>query len=319
MSVELLTPLGAVFALTALVPLAVFVLRERRTRAVRRSLGLADPSQRSRLSFVAALAAVPVLLGLAAAQPVVAESRTLPERTDAQVFVVVDISRSMLAASGLESPTRFERARGMAIALRDQLPEVPIGIASMTQGMLPHLFPTTDRRVYVSTLEKALDVGEVWTGLGGTIVSSLDAIGAAPRLSYFPPSAKKRVLVVLTDGESLRLERDLTVEFAKEPRVHTILVHVWREGEQVYLGGVPESGYQQDSSSREKLEEVASLVGGSVASESDAGSLASRVRSLLGAGPTVAREQEGERRALMTFVTLLTILPLGFVLLRRNV
>ena len=319
MSVELLTPLGALFALTALVPLAVYVLSERRLRSVRAALRLAEPSRRSRLSLVVALAAVPALLGLAAAQPVVAESRTLPERTDAQVFVALDISRSMLAGSGADAPTRFERARSIAVALRDQLPEVPMGIASMTEGMLPHLFPTTNRRVFVATLEKTLDVGKVWTGLGGTIATSLDSVGEVPDLNYFPPAAEKRLLVVLTDGESLPLERNLEADFSKEPLGQTILVHVWQEGEQVYLGGVPESGYQLDSRSHETLEQVADRIGGSVASESDAGGLASRVRSLIGTGETIARPQEGERRALMPYVTLLALVPLGFVLLRRNV
>jgi hypothetical protein len=318
-TIELLTPLGALFAFAAVVPIAVYVLRERRLRAVRAALRLEAPSRGARLSLVAALAAVPVLLGLAAAQPVVAESRTLPERTDAQVFVAVDISRSMLARSGPSAETRFERARSIAIALRDQLPEVPMGIASMTQGMLPHLFPTTNRRVFVATLEKTLEVGEVWTGLGGTIASSLDAVGAVPRLNYFPPAAKQRVLVVLTDGESLPLETNLESDFSKEPRVQTILVHIWREGEQVYLGGVPESGYQLDRQSRDKLERIAEAIGGSVVAESDAGALAGRVRSLIGTGETVARPQEGERRALMPYVTLLALVPLGFVLLRRNV
>lgn len=319
MSVELLTPLGALFALAALVPVGVYALRERRLRSVRSALRLDAPSRRSRLAFLAALIAVPALLGLAAAQPVVAESRTLPERTDAQVFVALDISRSMLAAADAGSPTRFERARSIAIALRDQLPEVPMGIASMTEGVLPHLFPTTNRRVFVATLEKTLDVGEVWTGLGGTIASSLDSLGEVPSLNYFPPSAEKRVLVVLTDGESLPLERNLETDFSKEPRVQTILVHVWRDGEKVYLGGVPESGYQLDRGSQDKLERVADMIGGTVVSESDAGSLASRVRSLIGTGETVARPQEGERKALMPYVTLLALVPLGFVLLRRNV
>jgi hypothetical protein len=38
----------------------------------------------------------------------------------------------------------------------------------------------------------------------------------------------------------------------------------------------------------------------------------------VGAGPTVDRRIEGSRRALMPFVALLSVLPLGFVLYRRN-
>jgi hypothetical protein len=318
-SISLLTPYGALIALLAIAPLTVYVLRERHARRARRVLGLSQPRGRSHISLVAALAAVPALLGLAAAQPVVAESRTLPERTDAQVFVVLDISRSMLASSANGAPTRFDRATEIARRLRADLPDVPMGIASMTTGMLPHLFPTTDPRVFSATLEDTLGVGRVWTGLGGSIATSIDAIGAAGRLNYFPPTAEKRVIVVLTDGESLEQTRDLGAELSKEPRVHPILVHTWRDGEKVFTNGIPEAEYVQDAGSRALLEGVAVETDGELLSESEAGSLASRVQAAIGAGPTIDREQEGERRALMPYVTLLVLLPLGFVLLRRNV
>jgi hypothetical protein len=43
-----------------------------------------------------------------------------------------------------------------------------------------------------------------------------------------------------------------------------------------------------------------------------------RRRSALGTGPTTPRRIEGNRQALMPYVALLTIIPLGFVLYRRN-
>jgi hypothetical protein len=318
-SISLLTPYGALIALAAIAPIVVFLRRERRARRIRRTLGLEEPTTRERLPLLAALVAVPALLGLAAAQPVVAESRSLPERTDAEVFVVLDISRSMAASSADGAPTRFERAQEIARDLRASLPDVPMGVASMTLGMLPHLFPTTDQRVFGATLEDTLAVGRVWTGLGGSIATSIDAIGAAPRLNYFPPTAEKRVIVVLTDGESLERTRDLAAEFSKEPPVEAILVHVWREGERVFTNGIPEASYVQDVGSRRLLESVAAEIDGTLIDESDAGGLAGRVRSAIGTGPTVEREQEGERRALMPWVTLLTVVPLGFLLVRRNV
>ena len=52
--------------------------------------------------------------------------------------------------------------------------------------------------------------------------------------------------------------------------------------------------------------------------ESEAGSLPQIVGDLIGTGPTIDREHEGRRRALMPWITLLTVFPLGFVLFRRN-
>ena len=60
-----------------------------------------------------ALAAVPVLLGIAAAQPVLETTHVVPERTDVEAYVVIDVSRSMLAAAGPGEPTRFERAQDL--------------------------------------------------------------------------------------------------------------------------------------------------------------------------------------------------------------
>ncbi len=45
---------------------------------------------------------------------------------------------------------------------------------------------------------------------------------------------------------------------------------------------------------------------------------ATAAAELLGDGPTRARVLEGERRTLMPYATMLALLPLGFVLLRRN-
>ena len=69
-SLSFLTPFGALVALAALLPVGMWLLRERRTRAVRRELGLEEPRRAGVLALGVALAAIPVLLGVAAAQPV---------------------------------------------------------------------------------------------------------------------------------------------------------------------------------------------------------------------------------------------------------
>jgi hypothetical protein len=320
--VTFVTPLAAVFGLAALAPLAVFVVRQRRLRRIRAVLGLAEPRSRTWLPLAIALAAVPFLLGLAAMQPVIETTRVVPERTDAQAFVALDVSRSMLASERPGAPTRFERARSIALELRPELPELPIGIATFTTGSIPHLFPTTDSTVFTATLEKTLRVNEVPTGgFSGflTRATSLDAIADVPRLNYFSPSAKKRVLVVLTDGESRELEQDVARAFATQPRIDTIFVHIWSAGEQIYETGIAEEGYSADPRSLTTLEGVASRISGRVLSEDDVGQVAGAVRELVGEGPTVDREHEGGRLALMPYLTLVILVPLGFVFLRRNI
>lgn len=320
MTVSFVTPLGAVFALTAAVPLAFFVLRERTARRIRATLGLRHPSPGSRVSLVAALGAVAGLLALAAAQPVIESSLTIRERTDAEAFVVLDVSRSMLAAAGPDAPIRLDRARADAQRLRDRFPDVPFGLISMTDQTLPHLFPTTDERVFEATIEEAMGIERPPPTLFfSTQATSLDTLASIPTRKYYSASTRKRLLVVLTDGESRPLEGALARAFSRGPRIDTLLVHYWGADEGIYETGVPERAYQPMPASAGLLASVASAVDGQVFREGEVDALADAAAEALGTGPTRERVIEGERRALMPWVTLAALLPLGFVLLRRNV
>ncbi len=320
MELTFLTPLAVLFSLTAAVPLVVYVLRERRLRAARSTLGLAEPSLRSRAPVVVALVAVPALLGLAASQPVVETTRVVPERADVEAFVVVDVSRSMLAAAAPGEPTRFERAQRTAIDVREALPEVPFGVISLTDRVLPHLFPTTDERVFSATVRDALDIEHPPPGAFYlTAATTIDALASIPDLNYFAKSAKKRVVVVLTDGETQPLQGRLAGAFERGPRVDVVLVRYWDAGERIYETGVAEPGYEPDPRSGTLVEQAASQMGARVLSEDEAPQAIAAVREAIGTGATVDVTHEAGRFALMPWIALAALLPLVFVLLRRNV
>lgn len=313
-----MTPWAALFALSALVPLAVFLARQRRASRIRAALGLGEPSTASRVPLAIALATVPGLIGLAAAQPIVEETRDRPERVDAEAFVVLDVTRSMLASLDPEAPRRLDRARDLAVRLRDEFPEVPMGVVSMTDRLLPHAFPTTDRRVFVATIQDAVDIERPGAAIGGTLATSLGALRSVPELNYFSPTARKRLLVVLTDGETLPVRQDVAAAFQRRPRVETIFVHFWDPAERIYEVGIAEGGYRPQAGARAALDRVASLVEGRVFSADDADGVTAAARGVLGEGELRQRRLEGERLALMPYVTLAAVLPLGFLLLRRN-
>jgi hypothetical protein len=263
---------------------------------------------------------VPVLIALAAMQPVVETTRTVRERTDAEAFVVFDVSRSMLAAADPESPTRLERAQAIAEQLRAKLPQVPIGVLSLTDRVLPHLFPTIDENVFVSTVEKAIGIERPPPALYfSTRATSLGTLDAIPTRDFFPPSARKRLLVVLTDGESRPVDSDLKGAYSKGPPIEALFVHLWRADERIYETGVEEPGYRPDRASTSVLTTAASAMDGRVFTEGQVGALRQAALAALGAGPTRERVTEGNRQALMPWVVLAAVLPLGFVLLRRNV
>ena len=320
MDVRFLTPLGAVFALTALLPLAVLVLRERRARQMRTALALGQLPPWSLLPLGLALVVVPALIALAAMQPVIETTRTVRERTDAEAFVVFDVSRSMLAAAKPGSPTRLERAQDIAEKLRARLHEVPIGVLSMTDRILPHLFPTIDETVFVSTVENAIGIERPPPALFfSTRATSLGTLEGIPERDFFSPSARKRLLVVLTDGESRPIDADLKGAYSKGRQIETLFVQLWSTDERIYETGVAERGYRPDRASTSLLASVASAVGGRVFDESQRDAVQEAALASLGTGPTRERVIEGERQALMPWVTLAAFLPLGLVLVRRNV
>jgi VWA domain-containing protein len=313
--ISFLTPVAALVALLGILPLAAFLGRERLGRRVRKTLGLAEPARGPGRLLLAALVAVPLLAGVAAAQPVIDRSETLQERADAEVFFVLDTSRSMLAAGGPEEQTRFQRARAAALELRTRLAEVPAGLAQMTDWTLPHLFPTVGASSFRATLSRSIDVGSAGSSGSDVLSTDLNALDVFARQDLFSPEARKRLLVVLTDGESERVEPGLAV--LDREGIRTLFVHVWGAEESIFLPSGAEPQYRPDPTSERTLTQAAALVDGAVFEENDLSAAAARARRDLGDGPTRPRKQR-DLIALMPYVTLVAVVPLALVLRRRN-
>ncbi len=320
MSVAFLTPSGALLALGALLPLAGLLAIARRADRVRAAVGLATPARGRLLVPAVAILAAAGLLGLAAAQPVVDRTATREVRSDAEVFVVLDTSRSMLARLEPGSPSRLDRAKSAAEELRADLPGVPVGIASLTDRVLPHLFPSADEAVFRATLERAIDIERPpprssWA-LNATNFDSLTEVAVR---NFFPPSATQRLLVVFSDGESepVTLSRVGRL-LGQEPRIRAVFVQFWDAGERVYAGTVPEPRYSPDPSARVLLEGLAAATGGSVHGEDEIREAAERSRDLLGEGPTATQGERRARHALSPYLALAAFLPLALLLGRPD-
>jgi von Willebrand factor type A domain len=314
-SISFLTPFAALVALGGVLPLAAFLERERRARLVRKTLHLVDPAPGPGRWLLAALIAVPVLAGVAAAQPVIDRSTPVQERADAEIFFVLDVSRSMLAADGPEEPTRFERARAAALEVRQRLPGVPAGIAQMTDLTVPHLFPTSNASTFRSTLTRSIGAGALGSRSNAILATDLSALGSFARANFFSRGVRKRLLVVLTDGETEKVEPGL----ASLPRsgIRSLFVHVWGADEAIFQPSGAEPQYRPDPTSERSLAEVAELVDGAVFDEDDVGGVVAQARRELGEGPSRPRKQR-DLFALMPYVTLAAAVPLALVLRRRN-
>ena len=152
-----LTPLGGLAAFAVLLPLGAAARGRIRSAALARALGLDPPTRLSLGPRSAAAAAAVALLGLAAAQPALSDEALVPTRTDVAVLFVLDTSRSMAASLTPTSPTRLARAIKAAVALRAAIPEVPAGVATFTDRVLPDMLPVPDVAGFDAVLERAVD------------------------------------------------------------------------------------------------------------------------------------------------------------------
>jgi hypothetical protein len=315
-----LTPFAAFLALLVVVPLAAFVVGDQRRRRVAALLRLGEPGRLHRVAPAVAVTAVAGLLGLAAMQPTMVNRHSKRVRTDAEAFFVLDTSRSMLASLGAGEPTRFERARGVAEALRLELSDVPTGVASITDRTLPHVFPTPDVDTFETALIKAMGIERPPPSDGFSIkVTTLGSLAHVATDNFFSATARHRLLVVFTDGETKPfVEASLGTLFRNPPAVRTIFVHVWHGNERVYLRDGPDPNYRPDPLSKTTVRQLALTTEGVALGEDDYDRIVKQARSYVGSGPTRVLEKERRRVALAPYVAAFAFLPLGFLLWRRN-
>lgn len=320
MDVTLLTPLGALVALGVALPLVALRLVHRRGGDVRRAIGLPAPRPRLVATAVAALATAGTLIGLAAAQPRVEWTSEQRIRSDAEAFVVLDTSRSMLARESPRSETRYARANAAALRFRSAFDEVPTGIASFTDRVLPHLFPSADDDVFAATLRRSIGIDR--PPPRGSFVSTatrLSALETVVSRRFFTPTVRNRLLLVITDGESVPLSGPkIGAAFRRPPGVDTIFLHVWDADERVFDGSQPEPQYSPDARSRGILEAAGETLGGRVFAEDELDEAIAAARRALGEGPTVARGEKRNRVALAPYLAGAVFLPLAFLLWRRD-
>ena len=316
---QFLTPYAALFALVAVIPLAALALTQRRAGAVRRVLGLRGPGRRALVPVVLALVLLPCLVAVAAAQPVVVRQATVKERADAQAFVVLDTSLSMRAAQGVGEPDRLERAKRLAIRLERALPDVPMGVASMTDRTLPNLMPTTDQTLFDRTVEQSVDVDRPPPSQPHPLgrATTFEALVPLVQSQYYARFVQRRLLVVFTDGESAKISPVFRLTLQR--RVTPVFVHVWDGGEQIFgPHGKPDRGYQADPASAAALRDLASVTGGRAFSERDFGKIVRASRDAVGHAEAHTVISAYAREPLAPWFVLAAVLPLGFLVWRRN-
>ncbi|MCW2963218.1 MAG: hypothetical protein JWO17_470 [Actinomycetia bacterium] len=325
-----LTPLAALAGVAALVPLAALAARERRAARLRRALGLAHPPWSARIARALAVVTVVGLLAAAAAQPVVRTSRAAVLRRDAQAFFVVDVSRSMEAARGAHAPTRLARAVGVAERLRTQLPDVPAGIATLTDRLLPNLFPTGDAGGFARVAERSLAIDQPPPAQVRKRSTDFGALNQLVLGDYFGAETfgaktfgaptRHRLVVLLTDGESGAFDVGSTARSLREARIDLIVVRFWHADERIYAGSrADETGYRPDPTATAWADKLGPAVSGFAPfTERDLAGAGAAARKLLGHGPTGPASRAVRERPLSSYVAAAAGLPLALLLLGRG-
>ena len=316
-----LTPPGGFVALAVVLPLVGALVAERRSKAARRTLGLSAPPLRSHVALAFTALSFFALVGLAATQPVLRLERPVSARPDAEAFFLFDISRSMLAARAADAPSRFARAVDLAVRLRASLPDVPVGVASLTDRSLPHLFPTVDQEAHALVVRRALGIERPPPRDRSVHATDFRSIEALADENYFGPQSVHRLVVLWTDGESRPFDAAALVRKLERHGVALVVVRVWHPDERVFgKDGRPEPAYRPDPESLVELARLA-RAGGSVRvfSENDVDAAARAGRRFLGRGPLVEAGTAEPRVPLAPYVALAAALPLAAQLARAGV
>jgi von Willebrand factor type A domain len=307
-----LTPTAALVALAALLPLAAAAAGARRAARVRSTLGLGPPGPRTLAARLVPAALAIGLLGLAAAQPAIRHGSRHRVRADVQALFVIDTSRSMAASATASSPTRLERAANAAKVLRAEIPDVEAGVATLTDRVLPNLLPVADVGAFDATIDDAIGIEAPPPRVSTVRATTYEALGSIRSGNVFAANAKRRILVLLTDGETQlynapEVGRGLS-------GIRLIAVRFWSARESIYgTGGALDAAYRPDPAGSALLDELALTMRGRTLDERHLGAAGAALRALADTGPTVeAAGPHGPATPLAPYVAALALLPLAY-------
>jgi hypothetical protein len=305
-----LTPLAALVGLAALLPLSAAAYGRGRAAAVARRLGL-EPPPHWRVGWRIAIAATAiVLLGLAAAQPVLTDETVVRTRSDVAVLFVLDTSRSMAASLTPTSPTRLARAKQVAVRLRAAIPEVPAGVATLTDRVLPDLLPVPDGSGFDAVVDRGVAIEDpppVTQAANATSYAALDNIATG---NFFTKRVKRRVIVLLTDGESNPVDPDrLAQRLGIQTGYRFLAIRFWNQNEAIFdPDGQREPSYHPDPAGLVLLAQLAAALGGRSFEESQSsGAAVAYLRQAVGHGSVGRARGVPGQRALAPYVAGLAI------------
>ncbi len=164
--------------------------------------------------------------------------------------------------------------------------------------MLPDLLPVAEIGSFDGVARRAVAIESPPPRDSSVRATTYSALADIASGNYFDPGASRRIVVLLTDGESRPVDAGQIARALPAAKGYRfVAIRFWNSREAVFgSGGKPEAGYRPDPSGRAVLDGVAAADGGRAFSESQ------RRRRLDGpraASPAAARppSRRGERRS----------------------
>ena len=249
-----------------------------------------------------------------------AASRSTPARTPRRTSSSTSLARCS-RRRGAASPTRLERAVTAARRLRAAIPDVPVGLASFTNRVVPHIFPTLDRAVFGSGL-RALDrdrAAAAGRRRGGAADRVRRARATADARLLRPPDTApgrrrphRRRDAAGVGGDDARAPRRAPARPADRPRLARGRADPPRpRADRRRLPARP--------ASTGLLRSFATATGARVYDEGAVGERRGSCAGWSGAASACEVGTEQSSRPLTAWTLALALVPLGYLLWRRNV
>ena len=168
-------------------------------------------------------------------------------------------------------------------------------------------------------LDRALAVGRPLPRIGGGLSTNVDPLIAVAGRGYFTDGVRRRVMLVLTDGEVLPIDPQLFREgFADAPPVDVVFVRLGSADERVFRANGRTESYRADARLGAQLDVLADAIGAPVISEAEPEQVEAVVRGALGTGAVHTVRERRSTVALAPLVLVGSLVPLAVLVRRRN-
>jgi hypothetical protein len=195
----------------------------------------------------------------------------------------------MAASATPSGRTRLDRAAAAAVQLRAAIPQVESGVLTLTDRVLPDLLPVADVEGFDGVVRHAVRIESPPPRATSLRATSYDVLGDIAAGNDFAPGASRRIVVLLTDGESNPVQAgDLATRLAVARGYRFVAIRFWRSNESVFgADGKRESAYRPDPGGQATIHELVAALDGRSFEEGQLSAASAYLQRVAGSGPSV--------------------------------